>query len=974
MEITKNNPYLLNYRLLQFLANNKDYFNNEFLKRIEIFKNKFINSNKIKTDTLENSNKIEQKQRIIDNYIIPLSYLIYGYIYTKYYDIQREKMNIKNNALIFKMYESFFSHKNPAIKRANAYYYLRFQKENDDLKRGNGNGIYLFNFFKTEKTTINKFLKDYIIDTYITKYLDIEDEYNKIKDISGEYEKIDKYSTIIIDNYKKIKEQKLSKNKKEKIDTLAATESESTDATVATTETESTVSTIPSSTNAKLLINNNTLYKKTFIKLINELLEDNKLFINFKKEINIILDNFNNIQNSINIINNKIIELSDNISQINIINIEDLSKSIINTNRNEVMKINNTIEIKYKNNKDIIKNINLLIKNNEAQIEQYNDLYNELFKMNKINKTNKTKINIVNKSLLIPKIMEYYKNSIIYIESIEKLLKQKTKNISSSAHLTTQNISIQKGDANNNPNNSPSNNLFNILSLYFYGLKINFNYENKYILCILNQPPANNSGILNITNTITDKQRIFIDTIREYKKTQTNNNEVKTEQLKTFENEIKKLIPLNIEKLELDNTLNNTINEQNIILLGKNIERLQEQKKNIIKIINKYNKNFFDTLSENIKKKVTNKNTIEFENKTILESNFKKLTDSLKVNGKIPNEIYNSNSYKQYQQNIKKYQQNIKNLKESIIKNNSNKLFNPNDNIDQILQEIDNKINDLNNKYNKNKVTLESIKSGKVKIELNEKIDKIQIDRLNEQKKIITKITEERDNLSIKTADKIDDIKIAFDSAYKFLTSSIKEIDDKIKLIELLNSNNKLKLLFDRKYKNITDIVNIIINDNANNIKIKDKTNINDLLNKINALFTNDLKNEFLSEVYKDIQIKNATNIITNSKSFFDIYTKYYNELIKTIKGLLEKINNDDLVLINNSNNNQLISSINVFNQKIINNKKQLIKHILISHDKNKNSKKGKIKLMLPYTDILYVSLLYLLIIIDFLSYFYRPK
>ena len=64
--------YRFNYRLLNFIAKKDDYFDKEFINRINIFKKAF--KDKVKTKVLAKPNNIEkQKNMIIDNYIIKLS-------------------------------------------------------------------------------------------------------------------------------------------------------------------------------------------------------------------------------------------------------------------------------------------------------------------------------------------------------------------------------------------------------------------------------------------------------------------------------------------------------------------------------------------------------------------------------------------------------------------------------------------------------------------------------------------------------------------------------------------------------------------------------------------------------------------------------------------------------------------------------------------------------------------------------------
>ena len=208
--------YRFNYRLLNFIAKKDDYFDKEFTNRINIFKKFF--KQYIQKGSLVNPNIDKQQNRILDNYIIPLSYLIYGYIYTKYNDMQKEKRNIINNNLAFNMFDYFFNHNNPAVLRANAYYYLRFKAEKEQID-SNNNNIYLFNYFKEQKNTLNLFIKNFIIDTYINKYLSITEEYDKYNNINTEYNKIKTYFVQLLTYLKKIytlKEQnkiELLKNK-----------------------------------------------------------------------------------------------------------------------------------------------------------------------------------------------------------------------------------------------------------------------------------------------------------------------------------------------------------------------------------------------------------------------------------------------------------------------------------------------------------------------------------------------------------------------------------------------------------------------------------------------------------------------------------------------------------------------------------------------------------------------------------------
>ena len=63
-----------------------------------------------------------QKKLLISNYIIPLAYLIYSYIYTKFFNFQIKKNIQIENDLNYEMYRFFFDHNNPIIKKINVNY------------------------------------------------------------------------------------------------------------------------------------------------------------------------------------------------------------------------------------------------------------------------------------------------------------------------------------------------------------------------------------------------------------------------------------------------------------------------------------------------------------------------------------------------------------------------------------------------------------------------------------------------------------------------------------------------------------------------------------------------------------------------------------------------------------------------------------------------------------------------------------
>ena len=302
-----------------------------------------------------------------------------------------------------------------------------------------------------------------------------------------------------------------------------------------------------------------------------------------------------------------------------------------------------------------------------------------------------------------------------------------------------------------------------------------------------------------------------------------------------------------------------------------------------------------------------------------------------------------------------------KGSKKAPSKNPSSPSTNIYDLLDQLNSNLENdkeKIDILEKNINEYKSQIEIT-------EINTKLDQIEKYRNQSDKKAFTlNDLEIKSNVNSENSLSIEDIKSEFNSAFQNLTNSVKTIKDTINLVDLLISNNKLETLFKIKNKKIQSIY-----DNVINIDINKPDFFENTINNLNKYFKNEINNDFINEVYKDVKIDQSTNIIDDTKSFFDSYKKYYENLIKSINDLLDKINNNDLVLINKYSDyiNNYTASIN----------KKMIKYKSIindTDDKLKNTKKGKTTYILPYSDVLYASIIQLVIIVDFLSYFYRPK
>jgi hypothetical protein len=1032
---TSINPYEFNYRLLHYIVDKRDYFDNEFINRINIFKKMFKKKNPlnndqyVKTGNLKNNNKNTQIDRMVDNYMIPLSYLVYGYIYTKYTDIEREKRNLKNNEIAFNMFKYFFDHKNPAIIRANAYYYLRFQKENEELERGNSNNIYLFDYLKTYKTDMNNFLDGYIL-TYINTYFDVNDEYENLKNIDIEFSKMKVNLFRIIKDFIKIKSN---------IKSVSGSASGSASGTVSAPAPASGKS---NNKNKKIInmlnafknynsINENTfkgiigssnINTKKIFDIVKSILDLNEnIIINNEKEIINILDNFNEIQESVNKINEYILNLN---GKNELLIFEDISINYYFDKYKKYNEMYNEIQGKKKNQNELIEKINIIKRNNIGQIELYEDLFKELYKP-------KTEKNSKKISKYFENVQKYYEEIIKNIYTILNKLSIGIPSPSNSpsyyknsslnkieTELYSKNLnSLKTIDLNIDSND---NYLNIILQLFLTGLAIEYRLEFKYLSYITNIiDDKNNPYLKDITiepKIINEIQDTYLEKLRNYKKNLSNKDKDKIKNLEELQENINKLPKLNIKEEIIDKTIDELKTDKNILsneiksddILKNKIQEIYDnfygRFDNINKDIATYIKVYLEykngsntkindeSINSLFKDKYLDDNTI---NNIIIEINkLRTGLTSLHLPSKDLKEtkMFDINDFKK--KNFITY---INNLRDDIKKQfksntnlkNKNIVSNKEQNINSIFDSIKTKINNIENNITTKQTKLDKIQIQISKINVNNEIKKILENRKSGTSNLLNNIKTKIGLLNNKVSiEKIDVIKTSFNEIYESLIICTKEIDEKTKLINLLNSNNKLKFILDSKFKKIEDIYNKIIsykfslntsatnkNKNITDKNITDKNkNITELYNQINTLFKsktkNNKKDEFINEVYKDIQVKESTNIIVDCKSFFDSYKKYYDDLIKSINVLLDKINNGDLILCKDKD---IRNRIKIFNDNIIKQKNEKISSIL-SDKSNKNTKKGKTVLVLPYTDILYLALIYLLIIIDFLSYFYKPK
>ena len=247
-----------------------------------------------------------------------------------------------------------------------------------------------------------------------------------------------------------------------------------------------------------------------------------------------------------------------------------------------------------------------------------------------------------------------------------------------------------------------------------------------------------------------------------------------------------------------------------------------------------------------------------------------------------------------------------------------------------------------------------------------------------------------------------DNIDTLFTNEFKQIIKISKDLDDKKNAIEYDSSKNKLYHSYQADKvelnKYIDSILTIDINtyknfntynklpSPANKIQYKKNHDLNTTLNNSNvkryliegkideltedltSYFNTDYNTEDSSNFLKTIIKIQDTNKKNITKPFFDQYKIYHDKLIKQIQDLLTQIDNGELIL-----NNDLINYIGIQNfitqlQK----KKQKRDKITIHAQEDDNHPKGKYTVVLPYTDIMYLYFINLLIIIDYLKYFYK--
>jgi hypothetical protein len=954
-----------NYQILKIDKNNT-FFDSIFLKKIQNVINN-AEKNIVQTNNIKYNGKDIQKKRIVNDYIVPLSYLIYSFIYTKYYNYQLKNQMIVENKLYYSMFGYVFKHSNPVIKKVNVNLYNYFKNE-----KLSGDSELSLDIIVKQKEDIATFLDSTIIpkmkeennyDFLLDKYSNIIDNFNKIILDIGKLSKLfsdieKKDSSIVIfkgsdSKYVNSKiDEAIKKYKKNKIYNFRSIVNISKH----------------SSSNDNLF----TIFDSISIEKIPNKFNSYEEY--YDKGLNI----YKNILKKIQLINIEIIELNNDESlieddDINLVKIFELYDKYYLEN-------NKIIEGKEKEDKNIE-----IIKKIKLNINQKIDIYKELLSNNAFNKNNNN----------------IKKNKIdVYVSEIKKINNEINTDIDS---IIGPSVSIIVNTSNNVNFNT-------LLNKFLESFKINENIELKYINIIFEKNNTNNK--LEIKTKDIEKNKINFNLLfREYKKLHNDENNKYIKYLKKKEKDNNIKIEDTDILIDSSSTVNKTSN--NSISL-KNKEGDMTQKQISLKAIKSEKENYkkiYESI-ETIKNGIDIKAVIDNLNKIINDINDylsskiphpsfdtinKKINDidDLKnnINEKI-NEIlvyYNTITIQQTKKDIGKFIETINRKIESYANPVFNKLqqdylktLSQSDQRNFIDKNFFNRLFVIDKYYNDNLTSkraefktlnenIDLLKEERTKLEATIKLKKYRSEMYTQTKRDLDKLSlliKDRINAlvlesSSKSINSINkDLKDNFNKEFDNIIIISKKYETIIQSKNYKKTNNKLLNLYNRNNIFI-EIINKIKKTNKNgNGKIE--INLNASSNK---KITNELSNYF----YNNDSFIDKLNPIfltdfkdENVLSFFKQYQEFYNILKnKKIKLLLNKINNGMIKYKDSPNNfrNGIKTKIDYY------------ENIKTSAEPSKNEfkdKKGKYTQILPYTDIMFLYFIDLLIIIDYLTFYYE--
>ena len=996
----------------------KDFYNDIFIKKIKSLENweSEVDVSGAKLSTLSSSNQAAHKKRIIYNYILPISYLIYSFIYTKYFDYQIKKNIQMESVLNFNMYKFFFNRTNPLIKNVNIFFYNEFNQESDkDL-----------NIIPLDKIITNKDVIIHFID-YIINQIKKKNNYDKliqdnetIKDDLKDCITLMNKIIVLLNGINSIVVTKYEKN------TLSSE--------ITSTNTSGPIASEPLKNilNKAGILRNNFNITKTSnsnieikkiappvgtppVKIIIKYTDSfstifEKMKENIKKSNNFNDDDKNKYNKAFNIY----LKLLDKIKDINLLIVKEDFIKESNISLYDIFDKYIIYKKKYKNYENekkeetkLLESINIIKDNIDDQKEVYDELFKLLTTKN-INLKNKNiknklnsylkEINTINDNICknINDSISQINNFILGTTSSTTGTTSSTPGTSSSTPAVSScpilinknyNNSIDKIKSSINNQKKVKENIEfnNFLKLFLISLSINELKENDYIN-ILNH--KNKNRIKLESKKIDDIKFIYNNYFRSYKKNKSNNDK---KDLGKRQKEISsELSYVNIDR-EVNKNKNNGDNESKIKELGdaihisegkipsleKDLQRFDDNKRYIE---NFKNNTTFNRLHSTILNKIntivvppvalpppTFDGVINFYNTSL-----PRLSTNPSLKARLDSEI-NSLVSSSYSTEYKKYQEIITNYENSFTpKISLNDPF-----IYIKIQKIDYSrlINDKNTEILNLKTDIANKKLLKTKKETQIMLKKNNQQLLDKReanlKSLQTKVTDLESSANTSTATNIDNEKTEFNNLFNNLLQLSLEYEDKIESLKYDQSSNKIESLYSRN----KDFIKIIDNIN-NNCDTYSVDNVNKTKLDISTYFT---KNQdiFMDELNKIILKNNFEEI----KPFFEEYEIFYKELKDKINELLDNINSGIYSIIEVPK----IAMTPSFYESICNNFKKMIekklqfKKTIHANEKayNINLEKNEIKVgkytkILTYTDNLFIYFIDLLIIIDYLSFFYK--
>ena len=965
----------------------------EFFKTIFIDKIDNIITNlgaTVDVKKIKNNQTNAQKKLVISNYIIPLSYLIYSYIYTKFFNFQIKKNIQIENDLNYEMYKFFFDHNNPIIKKINVNLYLYFQK---DIIKNLESNIIPFNEIKKEKDIIINFL-NYIStriiekNDYKNKIIQYEDNLDNFKNIIFQLNKI----MILFKKEPPINFDILDATRASLTDLSILIDKSNLKKGITFNTTISNLITINDGSGVLLNIKDITKPFSDYFDIIKDEINKNHdpiLISNYEKASKIYL-NILDIIKDINVSNLK----NDNLLDENSINLYDIFKKY-----NEISDEKKILDSDKNNQKKILTFISK-IKNN---ISDQNEVYELLFTLNN-KKTNKEK-NEVKVQSYLKEIKTINTDLLKNIIDAINLLNDINNKVSVPTSKYT-NININKNTiiTNINAQTDKLHQFNNFLKLFFISLHINEKNEYYYLNKIYNKNIITEPTLK--SEYIEDLKFKFDNYFRNYKKLFDNNDEIKnilTKKIKNIDSTIKSTqININTYEKNINNKPNESLTKttKNETILAEILSTLNTKKNELnvktesLKNNEKYISDI-NALNGIINDDITGiiasiNNIIDKINRTLVRAPPLTTLANQDINYII--NIINNNIIILKNTNSSKMNDFIRNINSVIISYFTSNSSISYDTIENNYKKILNsrKADELKYKFIIEKIKIFESYYNNIKINLENEINKLnnEINNIESKRNILNaKITLKKNEMTILTKKKIilNDIqtkfkdelnkidnskknnenininkeKEEFNNSFNTIYNFSRDYEDKIKKISLDKSTNKINFSYEQN-KKFTDIINKI-----KNINIPDIQNV---MIDINNYYNND-----------DIFMKKINEIIyelsnNETKPFFEQYQKLYQELFKKINNLLDKINNGLL----NINDNVNIIIIDIFKNNIIKqkmNKQSNIKNNDMKYSKNlvnKKTIKGKFTEILIYTDNLFYYFIDMLIIIDYLTFFYK--